>query len=298
MNWTLDELNAFVYSVKLGSFSAAGRRMGKAQSRVSTAISNLEADLGFELFDRSAKLPILTALGEEMFIEAQAVLAQCQRLHARAMTATLGEEVTLTVAMDEAVPVNAFENFFLRVSTQFPMLKLTIINGSQEDIALWVDEGRADIGIMFHTALLPDALEFMSIGQFKHSLVVSPKHALGQIRTPTLEQLMQHRQLAICDRTGQSQSQPLSPSYWYIDSYYYIVALVLQGVGWALVPEHVAKTEWYSNELALLSTEYIPDPLLVEIGVVNRRDKEIGPVMRWFFKELDLLLADSYTRST
>ncbi|MCL1093811.1 LysR family transcriptional regulator [Shewanella kaireitica] len=293
MNWTLDELNAFVYSVKLGSFSAAGRRMGKAQSRVSTAISNLEADLGFELFDRSAKLPILTALGEEMFIEAQAVLAQCQRLHARAMTATLGEEVALTVAMDEAVPVNAFENFFLRVSTQFPLLKLTIINGSQEDIALWVDEGRADIGIMFHTAMLPDALEFMSIGQFKHSLVVSPKHALAQINTPTLEQLMQYRQLAICDRTGQSQSQPLSASYWYIDSYYYIVALVLQGVGWALVPEHVAKTEWYSNELAELSTEYIPDPLLVEIGVVNRRDKEIGPVMRWFFKELDRLLADS-----
>ncbi|MDB2386161.1 LysR family transcriptional regulator [Shewanella sp.] len=290
MNWTLDELNAFVYSVKLGSFSAAGRHMGKAQSRVSTAISNLESSLGFELFDRSAKLPILTALGKEMFIEAQTVLAQCQRLHARAMTATLGEEVALTIAMDEAVPVNAFESFFLRVSTQFPLLTLTIINGSQEDIAQWVNEGRADIGVMFHTASLPDLLEFMSIGQFQHSLVVSPTHPLASVATPTLAQLMEYRQLAICDRTGKSHHLPLSASYWYIDSYYYIVALVLQGAGWALVPEHVARAPWYASELLELSTDGIPTPLFVEIGVVNRRDKEMGPVMRWFLKTLDGLL--------
>ncbi|MGS0674065.1 LysR family transcriptional regulator [Shewanella sp. 0m-4] len=291
MNWTLDELNAFVNSVKLGSFSAAARKMGKAQSRISTAISNLEASLGFELFDRSAKLPMLTPLGEEMFIEAQSVLAQCQRLNARAMTVTSGEEVVLTFAMDEAVPVNAFEALFQRISTQFPLLKLTIINGSQEDIALWVDAGRADIGIMFHTStMLPDSLDFMSIGQFKHSLVVAPTHPLASIPAPTLEQLMLYRQLAICDITGQSQTKPLSGNYWYIDSYYYIIALVLQGVGWALVPDHVAKSDWYIEDLTALSSEYITDPLLVEMGVVNRRDKQIGPVMHWLFEELHSVL--------
>ncbi|ABZ74783.1 transcriptional regulator, LysR family [Shewanella halifaxensis HAW-EB4] len=292
MNWTLDELSAFVNSVKLGSFSAAARKMGKAQSRISTAISNLEAGLGFELFDRSAKLPVLTPLGEEMFIEAQSVLAQCQRLNARAMTVTSGEEVVLTVAMDEAVPVNAFEALFQRISSKFPLLKLTIINGSQEDIAIWVDEGLADIGIMFHaTLLLPDSLEFMSIGQFKQSLVVAPSHPLAAVSAPTLEQLMQYRQLAICDRAGHSNTKPLSANYWYIDSYYYIVALVLQGVGWALVPEHVAKSEWYIDDLASLSTEYITEPLLVEMGVVNRRDKQIGPVMHWLFDELHSVLS-------
>ncbi|WP_108944902.1 LysR family transcriptional regulator [Shewanella halifaxensis] len=291
MSWTLDELNAFVYSVKLGSFSAAARKMGKAQSRISTAVSNLEADLGFELFDRSAKLPVLTKLGEEMFIEAQSVITQCQRLNARAMSVTTGEEISLTVAMDEAVPVTAFEALFQRCSVQFPLLKLTIINGSQEDIAAWVDAGRADIGIMFHTAnMLPDSLDFMSIGQFKQSLVVAPSHALAATPAPTLEQLMQYRQLAICDITGQSQTPPLSANYWYIDSYYYIVALVLQGVGWALVPEHVAKSDWYIDDLCVLSTEYITEPLLVEMGVVNRRDKQIGPVMHWLFDELHSVL--------
>ena len=45
-------IEAFVQAAELGSFSAAARRMGKAQSAVSTTIANLEIDAGFELFDR------------------------------------------------------------------------------------------------------------------------------------------------------------------------------------------------------------------------------------------------------
>ncbi|MFG0729114.1 helix-turn-helix domain-containing protein [Photobacterium damselae] len=36
MNWTIDQLIAFVSAVETGSFSAAARRLGKAQSRVSS----------------------------------------------------------------------------------------------------------------------------------------------------------------------------------------------------------------------------------------------------------------------
>ncbi|BAJ00126.1 LysR family transcriptional regulator [Shewanella violacea] len=287
MNWTLYQLEAFVLSVNHGSFSAAARKLGRAQSRVSTAIANLEVDLGFELFDRSAKLPVLTKHGEDMFIQAQAVLEQCQRLQSRAMTLNTGQEIALTVAMDEAVPVNAFELLFEQVAIQFPLLKLTIINGSRDDIASWVDEGKADMGIVFHVRELPGSLEFMSIGQFRQSLIVSPKHALAKISSPSIADLNQYRQLVIRDRVGDSQAKALSPNHWYIDSYYYMTALVIRGVGWALVPEHVVNAEWYSGDVVELSTEYIPDPLLVEMGVVNRRDKAYGPVMEWFFIEIE-----------
>lgn len=47
----------------LGSFSAAARKLGKSQSTVSTAIANLEIDLGLNLFDRSSRKPMLTEHG-------------------------------------------------------------------------------------------------------------------------------------------------------------------------------------------------------------------------------------------
>lgn len=287
MNWTLDQLNAFVTSVKCGSFSAAARKIGKAQSRISTAISNLEADLGFDLFDRSARLPVLTQDGEDMFVEAQAILEQCERLQARADTVATGEEIALTVALDEAVPIDIFEFFFQKIANRYPLLKLTIINGSQDDIAKWVDEKKADIGFMFRINQLFDSLEYLSLGVFNHSLIVSPQHPLAQTEKPTLIQLNQHRQLVIRDRVGHSQEKAISANHWYIDSYYYITALVIRNVGWALVPEHVIESEWYKNQTITLSTYNIPNALQVEMGVVKRRDSGMGNIMEWMLDEIE-----------
>ncbi|WP_019615853.1 LysR family transcriptional regulator [Psychromonas ossibalaenae] len=290
MNWTLDQLEAFVTSVKQGSFSAAARRLGKAQSRVSTAVANLEADLGFVLFDRSTKLPQLTAAGEEMFIEAQAVLEQCQRLQSRALTVSSGEEISFTIAMDEAVPIAAFEEFFQLAAIEFPLLKMTIINGSQEDIPLWVDKKKADLGILFHLKTLPDSLQFMPIGQFSHSLVVSPAHALAAVNEPTAVDLNRYRQLVICDRSGATQAKAISSNHWHIDSYYYITALVIRGLGWALIPEHIANEQWYSEQITKLSARNITDSLLVEMGVVKRLDQGVGPIMDWMLSEMQEIL--------
>ncbi|MDV5170265.1 LysR family transcriptional regulator [Photobacterium rosenbergii] len=286
MNWTIDQLDAFVCAVQQGSFSAAARHLGKAQSRVSNAISNLELDLGFELFDRSARLPVLTPAGEEMYIEAQTVLAQCQRLSARAMTVSSGEESTFTIAIDEAVPITAFESLFALLSERYPLLKLTIINGSQQDIAQWVEAEKADLGVLFHQDVLPESLEFTSIGQFKHALIVSRAHPLAKISIPEIADLTRYRQLVIRDRMGIGKAKPISSNYWHIDSYYLISSMVIRGIGWALVPEHVAKEIWYVDELVELSCEEIPEPLMVEMGVVKRRDKGVGQVMNWMYDEL------------
>ncbi|WP_046007118.1 LysR family transcriptional regulator [Pseudoalteromonas rubra] len=283
MHWTLDQLEAFVCAARTGSFSAAARKLGKAQSRISTAIANLETDLGFELFDRSARLPVLNAAGHDLFAEAEAVLMQCQRLQSRALSMSCGEEVSLTVAMDEAVPINAFETLFEQLSQQFPLLKLSILNGSQDDIAGWVDKQKADLGILFHQKPLSQSLDYTPLGSFEQRLIVAPEHPLASCPHPTVEQLNQHRQLVIRDRIGNNQSQAISSFHWHIDSYYYIAGLVLRGVGWALVPEHVVKSHWFNEAVITLSTRHIPGSLTVDMGLVRRRDKAKGPVINWLY---------------
>lgn len=287
MNWTLDQLEAFVLSVKHGSFSAAARKLGKAQSRVSTAIANLETDLGFELFNRTARLPVLTPLGEEIFIEAQAVFSQCQRLNARASSAVGGEELSLTIAMDEAVPITGFELFFSDVGKRFPLLKLTIISGTQDDIARWVEDKMADFGILFHVnPINNEQLELVSIRQFKHALIVSVDHALANNPAPTRTDLSQHRQLVIRNRMGGKVDKALSLKCWYVDSYYHISGLVSRGIGWALVPEHIANDQWVEGKLVELSTKHIKEPLTFEMGIVKRLDKGTGPIMEWMYQEM------------
>ena len=60
---TLDQLRALVAAGEEGSFSAAGRRLGRAQSAVSQSVQILEDELEVQLFDRSGKAPVLTEAG-------------------------------------------------------------------------------------------------------------------------------------------------------------------------------------------------------------------------------------------
>jgi len=66
MRHSPEALLAFAQAASLGSFSAAARRLGKSQSTISSAIANLEIDLGVTLFDRSSRKPTLTAAGQAM----------------------------------------------------------------------------------------------------------------------------------------------------------------------------------------------------------------------------------------
>ncbi|WP_373805160.1 LysR family transcriptional regulator, partial [Delftia acidovorans] len=84
MEWTLDRLKHFVAVAEAGTMTEAARRLGRAQSAVSTAIGLLEADLGLELFDRVGRRVQLTAAGEVMLLEARSLLHQAQAMDHRA----------------------------------------------------------------------------------------------------------------------------------------------------------------------------------------------------------------------
>ncbi|MBV7300722.1 LysR family transcriptional regulator [Enterovibrio paralichthyis] len=292
MQWTLEQLKAFVEAAESGSFSAAARKLGKAQSRVSTAIANLEIDLGFDLFDRSAKLPVLTDAGREMLVDAKAILQQCQRMNSRAMAVTGGEPISFNVAMDEAVPMQTFETLFERMAQQFPELKVTILNGSQDDIATWVTEGRADIGFIFRVKPMEETLDWYDIVTVKQTLVTAHTHPLAEIAHPHEDDLVKYRQLVIRDRLGYSQEEPISPRYWHIDSYYYISSLVSRGLGWAFVPEHIVHNDWIGHLLKEISTAELSSPPLLTLSVIKRKARAWDKVMLWIDATLNTLFPD------
>ena len=80
---TLDQLRTFIAAVDEGSFSAAGRKLRRAQSVVSQTLANLEAQLGLKLFDRSARYPRLTEEGRSLLADARLVADNVDEFKAR-----------------------------------------------------------------------------------------------------------------------------------------------------------------------------------------------------------------------
>jgi DNA-binding transcriptional LysR family regulator len=99
---SLDQLRTFIADE--GSFSAAGRRLGRAQSVVSQTVANLEGQLGVRLFERGGRYPILTGAGKALLDDARAVAGDVDLFKARARGLAGGLEPELSVVTDVLFP--------------------------------------------------------------------------------------------------------------------------------------------------------------------------------------------------
>lgn len=77
------QLEAFVASVTLGSFSAAARAEGVTPALIARRVDALEARLGVRLFVRSTRKLALTSEGHAFFADAQEILKSLQETETR-----------------------------------------------------------------------------------------------------------------------------------------------------------------------------------------------------------------------
>src|SRR6202158_2175022 len=101
---SLDQLRTFIAAADEKSFSAAGRRLRRAQSVVSQTLANLEGQLRVKLFDRSARFPVLTDQGRALLADARAVAGNVDLFKARAKSLAGGLEPELSAAVDVMFP--------------------------------------------------------------------------------------------------------------------------------------------------------------------------------------------------
>lgn len=80
----LRNLETFVWVATLGSFTAAGDRLGATQPAISGRIAALEAELGVKLFDRVARRAQLTPAGHDLLPRAEQMMALAAEIEASA----------------------------------------------------------------------------------------------------------------------------------------------------------------------------------------------------------------------
>src|SRR5258706_3666946 len=121
---SLDQLRVFIAAAEAGSFSAAGRKLRRAQSLVSQSVANLEGQLKVKLFDRSAKYPVLTGEGEALLVEAKAVIDRMDGFKARARTMADGLEPELSAVVDVIDPMAALTSARTLFTATYPRTPL------------------------------------------------------------------------------------------------------------------------------------------------------------------------------
>ncbi|WMD21672.1 LysR family transcriptional regulator [Achromobacter seleniivolatilans] len=260
MQWTLDQLRQFVAAADAGSFSAAARQLGRAQSAVSTSVGLLEADLGVELFDRSRRNATLTPAGEVMLQEARELLRQAGGLNQRALSFAGGQDARLSIALDEALPYLVLGALVSELAGRFPALELTQLNGTATEVADYVQQGRARIAFHFDRGEPGSAFAHRYLGNVAQGIFVAAAHPLAKLPEVTRKDLARYRQLVM--QMDGVDDVVLSPTVWRTDSFYSIAGMVADGLGWAILPLNIAEYESFRTALTRVPCAGLSLPML------------------------------------
>lgn len=279
-----DQMQAFVLAAELGSFSAAARRLGKAQSAISTAIANLEIDAGVDLFDRQGRSPVLTEEGKALLPHAKGILLGNQEFFSKASSMVEGIETDLCIAVEQSISIAPLMDVFRQFSTTFDHVALEILRPGPNDTATLLKEGRAELGLMIEQESYPTGFQFRGVGHSKLVPVCAPSHPMSTIAQVGHHDLRQYRQLIPRSRSltevGQLGERK-GTSVWFAESPALIVEFVAMGIGWAELPFSVVSDPIERGRLVQMNYAFQQSDILEGIDVVWTEQKALGSAAHW-----------------
>ncbi|MGR5244291.1 LysR family transcriptional regulator [Vibrio sp. PNB23_22_6] len=287
--FTIEQLQAFVATSEVGSFSAAARKLGRAQSVVSQHIMNMELDCGVDLFDRTGRYPKLTAKGHELLPYALATISQLDRLNNKAAQLFSPQATQFILAVDEGIPLTNLPQALKNLEQQFPYIQVECLTGSSPDIIELVKSGRATTGIILSDLQMPQNIDFSNLGNIGFDVFTSTEHPLATQKIRHIDELKQHRQLVIRSKSSDTSgvNQALSPEIWYADNYYILLELANKGLGWCFLPNHLVSHS--PNTLIKIGEQFTKLAWQVNIDLIQHQKWHSDPLHQQARLELQTL---------
>ena len=287
---TLDQLRTFIAAVDQGSFSAAGRKLRRAQSVVSQTLANLEAQLGVKLFDRSERYPKLTDEGRGLLVDARSVADAMDGFKARARAMHEGLEPELAVAVDVMYPMERLTEAASHSRDSFPHTALRLYVEALGGVIKPVLDGTCQIGVIGSLPVVPDELQEQPLLDIQFVTVAAATHPLAAMRGVISKSAIQkHVQLVLTDRTALSQGREysvLSPLTWRLADLGAKLAFLRAGLGWGHMPLHMVHLDLDAGTLVKIRVADAPRNMVMPMKVVFRKDAPPGPAARAFIAEL------------
>ncbi len=140
------DLKTFLAIVESGSFARAARAVRRTQSAVTVQMKALEDELGFALFDRSKRPPVLTDAGREFAPKAAEAVSAYDRLFQDPTGTVLEGQLRLGVV--PSVITGIMPLALVAVRSKFPSLHIKLTMGLSADLVERVRQGQLDAAIV------------------------------------------------------------------------------------------------------------------------------------------------------
>lgn len=139
----IKNLNTFIYTAELNSFTKAAEKLGYSQSTVSFQIKQLENELGFSLFERINHTVTLTDKGSEILYYAHQLNQTLEKMQeiARPKKEVNGH---IRLAMADSLCAAIAQDLFRNLRQKYPGISLKIIPAGTVDMFRLLNQNEVD----------------------------------------------------------------------------------------------------------------------------------------------------------
>ena len=257
---TIEQLKTLVKIAESGSLLAAAAGLNRTQPTVSVAIRKLEEELGLSLLDRTQYRATLTAEGRLLYQKAQAILKHVADFSTLAGHLAVGREPELHVAIEASCPLPLVLQILRASEDDYPQ---TEFNLQMENVWGALDKllnGEVDLAISPWFEEMQQ-LESLPLTETSLLTVAAPGYCPSG---PLSHEVMKgHVQVVVRDSSSQSRRQQsygilAAGRHWTVTDHLTKKQLILAGMGWGRLHQHLIEDELADGRLLLLDIDNYP----------------------------------------
>jgi LysR family transcriptional regulator, benzoate and cis,cis-muconate-responsive activator of ben and cat genes len=193
----LRHLRYFVAAAEEENVSRAALKLHVSQPGISRQIRDLEDEIGFPLFERSAKSLHLTPAGKVFLTEARAVLQHAEEAVKKARAANGGVHGEIHVGYAPSLTVQILPPTLRAFQEKFPNVRVALHDLSTGEMLEQLRSGKLNVALMVRLdGKMLRGLELVELARYPMRVAVAPKHPLANAKSVSLDQISRESLIA------------------------------------------------------------------------------------------------------
>lgn len=184
-------LYSFLRVVELGSFTKAAQELGYAQSTITTQIKQLEAEMGFSLFEHVGRRVSLTVYGQQVIPYVNQILQIQEQISSISLTAPSEIHGTLKIGIVESIMNSLLLTNIKKYRERFPNVIIQIYPAVTRPLFEMLRRNEVDlIFAMGDQISMSDCV--CACSHAESSVFISaPEHPITQMKQVTLAKVLE-----------------------------------------------------------------------------------------------------------
>ena len=303
----LKQLRTFRAVAELGSLSKAADRLRTAQPGLSRHIKLLEHELRVELFIRNGRGMLLTSAGRMLLDRTTGLVRQIEQVRDDIQSAGGSPSGRVILGLVPTVSAVFSGRFARRVITDFPEIRLRIVESYGGHLVEWLHRGEMDLAITYGPA--EDLhLSVQSIGREDIAVVGPPGSGLGKRKQVDLKWLVKQKLIlpsishglrALLEKAVAREKLTLN-ALIEADSYRAQISLMEEGLGYTLLPASAIRAELAAGrlEMATLVRPSVSRELILASPIEHPTSIATTTIATLIMSEIEQLCREGFWKIT